>query len=157
MEDMSNIKNIIQSIGNTPDKLIEVLIAVQAGSPEHYIKEEELYFISEALNVPPSKAYGVASFYSMLSTKIKGKYVIQVCSSGPCYVKKSSLIASEIENYLGIKVGEMTPDGLFSLEYTSCFGACSMAPAMKINDEIYGNLNRERIINILESLKQEVV
>jgi NADH-quinone oxidoreductase subunit E len=157
MEDMSKIINIIQNIGNTPDKLIEVLIAVQAGSKEHYIKEEELYLISETLNVPPSKVYGVASFYSMLSTKEKGKYVIQVCNSGPCYVKKSSWIVNGIESFLGIKVGEMTSDGLFSLEYTSCFGACSMAPAVKINDEIYGNLTWERIVKILESLKQEVV
>jgi NADH-quinone oxidoreductase subunit E len=157
MEDMSKTMNIIQNIGNTPDKLLEVLIVLQAQSKEHYIKEEELNIISEALDVPLSKVYGVASFYSMLSTTKKGKYVIQICKSGPCYVKKFGSLVSGIEIFLGIKVGEMTPDGLFSLEYTSCFGACSMAPAVKINDEIYGNLTCEKIVKILESLKQEVV
>lgn len=157
MKDMSEILNVIQSTGNTPDKLIEVLMAVQAKSEEHYISEEELYLISETLNVPPSKVYGVASFYSMLSSKKKGRYVIQVCNSGPCYVKKSSSIVSVIENHLGIRIGEMTQDGLFSLEYTSCFGACNMAPAIKINDKVYGNLTCTEIIKILESLRKEVV
>lgn len=157
MDDVSKTLAIIQNIGNTPDKLLEILITLQAQSIEHYINEEELNVISEALNIPLSKAYGVASFYSMLSTKRKGKYVIQICKSGPCYVKKISSIVSVIEGLLGIKVGEMTSDGLFSLEYTSCFGACSAAPAIKINDEIYGDLTCEKIVTVLKSLGKEVV
>lgn len=157
MEDISKITNLIQKIGNTPDKLIEILIALQAQSQEHYINEEELNMISEALGIPLSKAYGVASFYSMLSTVKKGKYVVQICNSGPCYVKKSNQIIKAIEDCLGIKVGEITSDGLFSIEYTSCFGACSMAPAIKINDEVYGNLTSEKIVKILESIKGEEV
>jgi NADH-quinone oxidoreductase subunit E len=157
MENTSNILSIIEKTGSTPDKLIEILIAVQAQSKEHCITEEDLKLISEELHIPVSKAYGVASFYSMLSTVKKGKYIIQVCKSGPCYVKKYYDIVSVIEGFLGIKAGEKTPDGLFSLEYTSCFGACDIGPAVKINDEIYGNLTCEKIVKILEDLKQEVV
>ncbi|MGB7606059.1 MAG: NAD(P)H-dependent oxidoreductase subunit E [Lutisporaceae bacterium] len=157
MEEKASITSIIQNIGSTQDKLIEILIAVQAQSKEHYISEEQLNMIARFLDIPLSKVYGVASFYSMLSTKKKGKYVIEICNSGPCYVKNSSQILKGLEELLNIKVGEMTPDGLFSIEYTSCFGACNIAPAIKINDEIYGNLTNEKVAKIVESLSKEVI
>ena len=157
MEEKASITSIIQNIGSTEDKLIEILIAVQAQSKEHYINEEQLNMISRILGIPLSKAYGVASFYSMLSTKKKGKYIIEICNSGPCYVKNSSHILKVLEELLNIKVGEITPDGLFSIEYTSCFGACNIAPAIKINDEIYGNLTSEKVAKIVEALRKEVV
>lgn len=157
MESKSKILKIIEKIGSTPDKLIEILISVQSISKEHYITEEQLKIISDCLEIPLSKVYGVASFYSMLSIKKKGKYVIQICNSGPCYVKKSNDIIRALENLLGIKVGEVTLNGLFSLEYSSCFGACHIAPAIKINDKIYGNLNNEKVLKIIESLEKEVI
>ncbi|WP_432663360.1 NAD(P)H-dependent oxidoreductase subunit E [Wukongibacter baidiensis] len=147
--------DIIKRVGNTPDKLIEVLLEVQNQSEENYITEEELKIISRELDVPISKAFGVASFYSMLSTKKRGKYVIQICNSGPCYVKNSKKVAKTFEAALGIKMGEITEDGLFSLEYTSCIGACDQAPAVKINDEVYGNLDKEKIYDIINSLRKE--
>ena len=157
MVEKVNIINIIQNMGTTQDKLIEILIAVQAQSKEHYISEEQLNMISKFLNIPLSKVYGVASFYSMFSTKKKGKYVIEICNSGPCYVKNSTQIVKALEELLNIKVGEMTPDGLFSIEYISCFGACHIAPAIRINDEIYGNLTSEKVAKIIESLRKEEV
>ncbi len=147
--------NIIKRIGNTADKLIEVLLEVQSQSDENYITEEELKIISRELDIPISKAFGVASFYSMLSTKKRGKYVIQICNSGPCYVKNSKRVAKAFESALGIKMGEITEDGLFSLEYTSCIGACDLAPAAKINEEIYGNLDKEKIYKLIDSLRKE--
>lgn len=146
---------IIKKIGKTPDKLIEVLLEVQSQSDENYITEEELEIIAKELNIPLSRAYGVATFYSMLSTKKRGKYVIQICNSGPCYIKNSKEVARAFESALGIKIGEMTEDGLFSLEYTSCIGACDLAPAVKINDNIYGNLDREKIYKLIDSLRKE--
>jgi len=157
MEEKIDIRNIIQNIGSTQDKLIEILIAVQAQSKEHYISEEQLNIISSLLDIPLSKVYGVASFYSMLSTIKKGKYVIEICNSGPCYVKNSSQIVKVVEELLNIKVGEMTKDGLFSIQYISCFGACHIAPAIRINDEIYGSLTSEKVTKIIESLRKEVV
>lgn len=147
--------DIIKRIGKTPDKLIEVLLEVQRQSKENCITEKDLKIISKELDVSISKAYGVATFYSMLSTKKRGKYVIQICNSGPCYVKNSKKVAKAFESILGIKIGEITEDGLFSLEYTSCIGACDLAPAVKINEEIYGNLNREKISEIIDSLRKE--
>lgn len=157
MEEKTDITSIIQNIGSTEDKLIEILIAVQAQAKEHYINEEQLNTISKILDIPLSKAYGVASFYSMLSTKKKGKYVIEICNSGPCYVKNSSHILKTLEELLNIKVGETTPDGLYSIEYTSCFGACNIAPAIRINGEIYGSLTSEKVAKIIEALGKEVI
>lgn len=146
---------IIEAIGKTTDKLIEILMEVQRQSNENCVTEEELKIISKELGIPLSKVYGVATFYSMLSTKKRGKYVIQVCNSGPCYVKNSKLIAKLFEGVLGIKMGEITSDGLFSLEYTSCIGACDLAPAVKINEEVYGNLDREKIHKLIDTLRKE--
>lgn len=146
---------IIKQIGKTPDKLIEILMEVQSQSNENCVTEEDLKIISKELGIPLSKVYGVATFYSMLSTKKRGKYVIQVCNSGPCYVKNSKLIAKLFEAVLGINMGEMTADGLFSLEYTSCIGACDLAPAVKINEEVYGNLDSEKIYKLIDTLRKE--
>lgn len=148
---------IIERIGKTPDRLIEVLLEVQKQSDENYISENQLKIISKELNVPLSKVYGVATFYSMLSTKKRGKYVVQICNSGPCYVRNSKKIAEAFEDALGIKIGEVTEDGLFSLEFTSCIGACDLAPAVKINEEIYGNLDREKVYKLIDSLRKEEV
>lgn len=155
MDNKKKTIEIIENIGKTPDKLIEILLAIQSQSKEHYVSEEQLKIISNVLDIPLSKVYGVASFYSLLSTTKKGRYVIQICNSGPCYVNDSKRIINAFEYELGIKIGEMTDDGLFSLEYTSCFGACHIAPAVKINDKIYGNLDRAKVKELIEVLKKE--
>ncbi|MFZ5354015.1 MAG: NAD(P)H-dependent oxidoreductase subunit E [Bacillota bacterium] len=157
MEDKTNIISLIRDIGSTEDKLLEILIAVQAQSEQHYISGEQIKLIAKLLNLPLSKVYGAASFYSMLSTNAKGKYAIEICNSGPCYIKGSSQILKALEDLLNIKVGETTPDGMFSIEYVSCFGACDIAPAIRINGEVYGNLTGEKAVKIIESLKKEVI
>ncbi|MTI46200.1 complex I 24 kDa subunit family protein [Sporosalibacterium faouarense] len=137
------------------DKLIETLINVQKNSKGHYISEDKLEEISKELGVSLSKVHGVASFYSMLSTKERGEYVVQICNSGPCYIQGANNIATIFEEELGIKMGEVTEDKKFSLEFTSCIGACDIAPAVKINNEVYGGLNKEKIRELVEMLRKE--
>ncbi|MFZ5967219.1 MAG: NAD(P)H-dependent oxidoreductase subunit E [Bacillota bacterium] len=155
MDERKKIRDIIERIGNTPDKLIEILLEIQGQSEEHYVTEEHLKLVSKMLDIPVSKAYGVATFYAMLSTVKKGRHIIQICNNAPCYVNGAKKIVSEFEEVLGIQMGEMTGDGMFSLEYTSCFGACHIAPAVKINDKVYGNLNSEKIKDLIENLRKE--
>lgn len=150
-----NVLKVIQEIGNSQDKLLEILIKVQNGSEKNNVSEEQLVEISKELAIPLSKVYGVASFYSMISVQERGKNVIQICNSGPCYVKGSRNIVEIFESELGIKMGEVTKDGLFSLEFTSCIGACDIAPAVKINDELYGNLDKDKIAQIVSKLREE--
>ncbi|EOD00049.1 complex I 24 kDa subunit family protein [Caldisalinibacter kiritimatiensis] len=151
------ISEIVDRIGNTPDKLLEVLIQTQQKSKQNYVTESELRTISKLLDVPFSKVYGVATFYSMLSVKKRGNYVIQICNSGPCYINGAGDLVSFIEELLDIKMGEITNDGVFSLEYTSCIGACDKGPAIKINDKVYGNLNKTKIVEIIDKLRKEVL
>lgn len=155
---MGRDKDVIEAIernGSTPDKLIEVLIDVQNHSGENYISEGKLRDISDSLGVPLGKAYGIASFYSMLSTKKRGRYVIQVCNSVPCHMYRSLDIVKAVEDALQIKAGEVTTDGLFSLEFTDCIGNCAEPPAMKINDRVYGNLDYNKVLSIIDSIRKE--
>lgn len=148
------IENVIKKYNYHVDRLISILLDVQKITPQNYVAEDSMKFIAKILNVPASYVFGVASFYSMISLRPRGKYVIEICSSAPCYVNGAFDIAKEFENLLGIKVGETTPDGIITLEYVSCFGACSVAPAVKVGDKIYGKLNRNKIEVLIEELRE---
>lgn len=156
MTEREYVLQAIKEVGSTEDKLIEVLLNVQDNSKDNYITEGQLEEISQELGVPLSKVYGVASFYSLLSTQQRGEYVIQICNSGPCYVKGSKNVVEMFESSLGIKMGEVTEDGKFSLEFTSCIGACDVAPAVKINEEVYGNLDKKKIDEIVNGIREGV-
>ncbi|MFC1994195.1 NADH-quinone oxidoreductase subunit NuoE [Chloroflexota bacterium] len=114
-----------------------------------YLSGEVITQTAEGLDVCLGDAYGVATFYSFLATEPKGRNVIRVCRSIPCDLKNYRAIVGMLEKELGIKPGETTEDGVFSLELTNCIGACDKAPAMMINDMIYEELNAERIKQIL--------
>ncbi len=145
---------IIDRIGRTEDKLVEILFAIQYEKHSNYISAEELRMVSKELNVPLSKVHGVASFYSMLSTTKRGKHVIQICNSAPCYLNGGKEIVKIFKDILDIDIGEVTEDGLFSMEFTSCIGACDVAPAAKIDNKVYGNLDRGKIIDILGDIRR---
>ena len=111
---------------------------------------ELLVEIAESLGLPVSEVYGVATFYSFLATKPRGRNVIRICKSLPCYLKSSDIVIESIKKELGIKPGATTPDGRFSLELTNCIGACDKAPAMMINHDVYGDLTAGKIPQILD-------
>jgi NADH:ubiquinone oxidoreductase subunit E len=117
----------------------------------NYISKDAMKTISEYLAIPLSKLYGMATFYKALSLEPKGKYVIKVCDGTACHIRSSTVIISELEKLLGIEVGEMTRDGLFSLETVNCVGACALAPVMVINGEYYGKLTPKDIADIISS------
>jgi NADH-quinone oxidoreductase E subunit len=116
-----------------------------------YLSEASLAEVAEFLNVPLSEVYGVATFYSLLSTRPQGRNVIRICQSLPCYLKHAQMIIRSVEDELGIKPGETTPDGKFSFELTNCIGACDRAPAMLINHDVHGELDPEKIAQILKA------
>lgn len=156
MTEREYVLQAIQEVGGTEDKLIEVLLKVQDNSKDNYITEGQLEEISQELGIPLSRVYGVASFYSLLSTQQRGENVIEICNSGPCYVRGSKNVVEMFESALGIKMGEVTDDGKFSLEFTSCIGACDVAPAVKINEEVYGNLDKQKIDEIINGIREGV-
>lgn len=114
-----------------------------------YLPKDILAYVAKRLEVPASTVYGVATFYSFLETKPVGKHVIRVCKSTPCHVRGATNVLETLKKELGIREGETTKNGKFTLEVTSCLGVCGVAPAMMVNDVTYGNLNEERIREVL--------
>lgn len=149
------IKEIINKYGNKRENLLQILHDIQNQSDQNYISEENIKTLNEEMKIPVSDIKGTASFYTMYSFDPRGKYIIRVCDSPPCYLLGAQTIFKAIETKLGIKEGETTKDGLFTLEGTSCLGVCGVAPAMMINDEVYGNLDEEKIGKILEQIREK--
>ena len=117
------------------------------------ISEANAHYLSKKTGIPFSKIYGVITFYEMLYTEKKGKYIIRICNSPSCYLNGSLKLIEFLESLLKIKSGETTKDKKFSLEIVSCIGCCDKAPAMMINDKVYGNLTEKKIERIISSLK----
>lgn len=136
-----------------PDRARSALLPAleQAQRDFHCVPREFAADTAQSLGLSVSDVYGVATFYSFLSTRPRGVNVIRVCKSLPCHLKNSGGVLESIRELLGIGPGETTPDSLFSLELANCIGACDRAPAMMINDEVYGDLTPKKISRILRS------
>ena len=115
-----------------------------------YLPIEVQTMIADEMGIPLEKVYGVSTFYSQFALNPKGKYQISVCLGTACYVKGSGDVYAKIEEILGIKGGECTPDGKFSLDACRCVGACGLAPVMMVNDEVFGRLKPDDVKGILE-------
>lgn len=113
-----------------------------------YLPIEVQTIISNEMNVPLEKIYGIVTFYSQFSLYPKGKYKISVCLGTACYVKGSGDLFSKLQEMLGIEDGECTPDGKFSLESCRCIGACGLAPVLTVNDDVYGKLTLDDLDGI---------
>jgi len=133
------------------EKLLDMLNERQRTSG--YISKEAMEQIAEATGLSVGEVYGVTTFYGFLSTSPQGRHVIRICKSLPCYLKGGSMIMESVETAIGIKPGETTADGMFSFELTNCIGACDQAPAMLINEKLYGNLTPGKIFEIIQSYK----
>ena len=125
----------------------------EAQSKTGFLSQEAMSKIAEALSVSKSDVYGVATFYSFLSTKPQGRNIIRICQSLPCHVKDGQTVIDSIAKELGIRPGETTADGKFTFTITNCIGECDKAPAMLINDDVHGNLTPAKIAEILKTYK----
>lgn len=147
----AKVSEILTKYSRRPDALVSILHDVQKEAG--YLSEEAITEIASGLDIPVSKVYGVATFYTLFSTKPKGQYIIRVCENAPCHVLGAKAIVEALEKELGIPMGGTTSDGKFTLEYTSCLGVCGVAPAIMINEAVYGNLTPERVPLILKEYK----
>lgn len=118
-----------------------------------YLPIEVQAIISEKMGISLEEVYGVVSFYSQFNLNPKGKYKISVCLGTACYVKGSQKVLDRVANILHIQPGDITPDGMYSLDATRCIGACGLAPVMSINDDVYGRLVPEEVDKILAKYK----
>lgn len=145
---------IIEKYGYNKAKLIPILQEIQ--SEYRYLPEELMVYVATMLNTTSSHVYGVASFYSHFTLKLKGKYVVKICDGTACHVKKSMHLRDAIRKHLQLN-GEQntTPDLLFTVETVSCLGACGLAPAMTINDEVHGLLTDESAVAIIKDIQEK--
>lgn len=146
-EQETALKHVIAEHKGENGALMPIL--QEAQSIYGYLPIEVQTIISDELNVPLEKIYGVTTFYSQFSLNPKGKHCVSVCLGTACYVKGSGDIFSKISEKLGIENGGCTPDGKFSLDACRCIGACGLAPVLTIGDEVYGRLSVDDIDDIL--------
>jgi len=109
-------------------------------------------YVAELLSIKPIEVYEVATFYSMFNTKPVGKYLLEVCRTGPCMLNGSDEIIEHIKNRLGIGEGQTTPDGLFTLKLAECLGACGYAPMMQLGKTFREHLTKEKVDNLIDEL-----
>lgn len=150
--DLSLLNETIEHYANIPGSLITILQKAQA--IYGYLPADVLNHIADKTGIAAAKVFGVATFYTQFRFKPVGKYLIMLCQGTACHVNGSLMLEKTIFDTLGIKDGETTPDGLFTLKNVACLGCCSLSPVMMINDETYGNLTPDKVRKILAELKE---
>jgi NADH-quinone oxidoreductase subunit E len=138
--------------GGGRDRLIPLLQDVQERCG--YISKEAVGLIGERLDLPPSKVYGVATFYNQFRFKPLGRYLIQVCRGTACHVKGSAKLLDALTNALRIEPGDTTRDGVFSLEVVACIGACGLAPVITVGGEFHAKVTPDKIDGILDEYRK---
>ncbi len=134
-----------------PGNLIMILHKVQGEFG--YIPRQAAVKVSEMIDVPLAKIYGVITFYHFFKTKKPGKYIIQVCLGTACYLRGGDDLMQELETILNISPGQVTDDGLFSIEAVRCIGCCGLAPVIMIGGEVFGKLTAEDVPGIIADFR----
>ncbi|MCK4956217.1 MAG: NADH-quinone oxidoreductase subunit NuoE [Candidatus Cloacimonetes bacterium] len=148
-------KQIFNKYSPEKENLIYILHEIQDNHPQQYISEDAVTEVSEYINVPRAHIYGVLTFYTMFSTKPRGKNIIRLCESPPCFLKGSENILKKLRETLDLGLNKTTKDGMFTLELCACLGVCGNAPVMMINEDVYGNLTEDKIDTIINKIKGE--
>ncbi len=148
-----SLEKILSKYPQKKEYLIEILLDVDEDKKNHFISEEEVTTIAKHLKIKESHVCSVLSFYTLLSSRERGEYIIQVCKDVPCYLNDNFNVVETISKHLGIEMNDTTDDRMFSLEFTACIGCCENAPAMRINNEIFVSLTKDKVIKIIDSKK----
>lgn len=145
--DESKVKDILKKYPREKRYTLALLQDIQ--KEFSYIPKGTLNMVSEYVDTPVSKLYGMATFYKALSLTPKGKHVITVCDGTACHVRGASSVLEEVQKLLKIMPGETTKDGKFSLQIVNCLGSCAIAPVMVVDEKFYGKLTPNMIKEIL--------
>lgn len=145
------LDQVIEEYNRKEENLIQILHMAQ--SIYGFLPLDVEKHIALELGVPLSRVSGVISFYSFFTTKPRGKYVIRVCLGTACYVRGGKKILDRLKELLKIDVGETSEDMQYTLEVMRCIGACGLAPAISINDQVYKQVNPDRLSDIFNNLE----
>ncbi len=135
------------------ENLIPILQDIQEN--EGFLSKESVIEVSKYLHMPSSKIFGVATFYNQFRFSPLGKHHIQVCRGTACHVLGSATVLDEIEKNIGVKAGQTSRDGIFSLEVVACIGACGLAPVISINGNFHAKVNKDAIKDILDNYRKQ--
>jgi len=154
-EKLARVKELITHYpeGKQKSAILPVLHLAQE-SFGGWLSTEVMDYVAGLLSIEPIEVYEVATFYSMYNLKPMGKYMFEVCQTGPCMIQGSDYIIEYIKQKLGIEVGETTPDGLFTLKTVECLGACGYAPMMQLGKIYREHLTKEKVDAIIEECRK---
>jgi len=155
--DFKKVDEIIARHRGKAEEKIPPLIPILQDIQDEYgwLPEQAFVKTSRQLDIPLVNLYGVATFYNEFRLKPIGNYHISVCMGTACHVQGAPRILSELERKLEIADGEITPDEKYSLETSSCFGCCAIAPAIMVNGEYHGKMDKKKVDELLENIEQE--
>ena len=143
---------IVEQYGCKTENLIAILQDIQAAY--NYLSEANLTLVAQRLGISVSKVYSVATFYENFSFEAKGKYVIKVCDGTACHVRHSTPVLEALWKELGLsKKKHTTDDMMFTVETVSCLGACGLAPAMMVNEQVHPKMTPEKAAELLKELR----
>lgn len=149
----NQIDQVLAAHDHDATQIVGILLEVQDLIPQQYVPEAVAFYIAEKLPIKVSIIYDCLTFYSSLSDKPRAKYPVEICRSVVCRVNDSDSLLDTLKKILDIEVGEVTYDGRFMIEEVPCFGACDVAPAIRINGKVYGHLDTpEKVRSVLSSL-----
>ncbi|HEY3320734.1 MAG TPA: NAD(P)H-dependent oxidoreductase subunit E [Planctomycetota bacterium] len=144
---------IVDRYHRQPSKLIPILQAVQ--DQYRYLPEEVLNYVATALNIPPARVFGVATFYAYFALEPKGKHVIRLCDGTACHVKQSIPILEALRAKLKVtEKRKTTPDMLFTVETVACLGACGLAPVVMVDGEVHSRMTPEAAVKVVEEIQK---
>ena len=153
--DYSQLDEVLEEYGNAEGNLITVLQKTQ--EKFGYLPREVIEYIAGAMKLKTAKVYGVATFYKQFRFEPIGKYLIMLCKGTACHVNGAKDIEDAVCEELGITDGGTTDDGLFTLNNVACIGCCSLSPVMMINGVTYGLLTKEKVREIINSLRKQTL
>lgn len=151
------LQEVAREIGKFPEgKQKSALLSVLHMAQAHfgYLSEPVMDYVARLLHILPIEVYEVATFYSMYDTKPVGKVKLEVCRTGPCMIEGAENIVSYIENKLGIKDGETTADGIFTLKTVECLGACGYAPMLQAGEKFHEHLTEAKVDELIEQYRK---
>lgn len=150
---LQTFDEILEKRRSQPDQLIEVLQDVQDNYG--YISEEAMQTVSQGLGVPLMEVFRVASFYTAFRLIPSGKNVLTMCTGTACHVRGARLLLDQAAGQLGVKSGEVTPDGLFSVEHVNCLGACALGPIVSENGSYHHHMTPGKLRKLIDTLSHQ--
>lgn len=150
---MKNVETILNKYGYKRSSIIQILQDIQR--EYNYLPEDALKYTSQALRMPSSTIYSIATFYAAFSLNPRGKHLCTVCLGTACHVRGAPNVLRRIEDRLGIKSGNTTEDNMFTLETVNCLGACALAPIVVIDGEYHGQTTINKVDKLLDTYEKK--